>query len=81
MDKKLIYSLVLAFFAVAMNVCTLFAAVDDPNGTDDKPSILCRCQKGWFTNSDCLASNSGNLCAQSEPDGNIICGEYNSNCK
>ena len=45
------------------------------------PTVYCYCARTSFlTNKECRSSNTGALCAQSEPGGNIDCGEYNSNC-
>ena len=38
--------------------------------------VMCYCT--WLGN--CKASGGGNLCAQSEPGGNIDCSNYNANC-
>lgn len=43
--------------------------------------VICRCSKALiYANKECLASNHGNLCAQSDAGGNINCNGYSSNC-
>lgn len=51
---------------------TLFQEVE----LDGGDRIICSCT--W--NSNCRASGSSGVCAQSEAGGNIQCSGYNSNC-
>lgn len=47
-----------------------------PLGSGEGEVVLCKCTGIG----KCKASGSGNLCAQSEPGGNINCQDYNGNC-
>ena len=53
----------------------------DSSGSGGGTVIKCKCTKAIILGNDkCLASNNGNICAQSSPGGNISCNTYNSNC-
>lgn len=82
MTNKFKLSVCLLTAACFINVLSLYAenSGKDDNG-EDVPRIICKCQTGFLTNNKCLASNSGNPCAQSEAGGNISCQDYNTNCK
>ena len=55
--------------------------IESTTQTENGKVIYCRCSKALiFANKDCLASNSGHICAQSDAGGNISCNTYSSNC-
>ena len=80
MTRQFKFSILLLIAACSIHAYTLYA--ENVSGSDeDEIRILCKCQDGLFSNNKCLASNSGDLCAQSEKGGNINCRDYSSNCK
>lgn len=80
MTTKFKISACLLLLASAFNAYSLYATGVSFHKDDEERQIFCKCQDGLFSNRKCLASNSGDLCAQSEPGKNINCRDYSSNC-
>ena len=81
--KKRILSTLLALVAVSL---ALYAFVpESQNRNEDIPQsedivIVCRCSESIWQNNKCKVTNDGEICAMSEPNQNIMCGDYKSNC-
>ena len=92
MKKKLIFSMFVGVSSIALFVATTKVNVTDSSLTMENVESLakdessgkvlyCKCSKAIiYPNDECLSSNNGNICAQSQPGGNISCREYDSNC-
>lgn len=92
--KKIFYAVSACILSIVLFAFSVNLKVDQPEEpvlhaealapTEEGGSgvvIYCYCSKATlFANKECLASNHGNRCAQSEPGGNITCNFYDSNC-
>ncbi|CAL2089315.1 hypothetical protein [Tenacibaculum sp. 190524A05c] len=93
--KKIIFSLVMlvGFTLSTMTIQSSFAQdafdhAENEVGGGGSSSVKCYCadkiinQGGVITNIKiCKAGNSGILCAQSTPNGNVQCWKYDQNCQ